>query len=332
MLNYQSNTQDQEAQPLVTFIVTYYNLPVAMLCQCLDSILALSLSKSEREIIVVDDGSDESPTGQLGRYLGDIVYVRQPNAGLSGARNRGIQMSNGQYLQFVDADDYLIQTPYEHCLDLIRYQKPDVVMFDLTDDGDNHQTADFEAQDLKSGTEYLSRHNLHASACGYLLRRAILGKLQFMNDLYHEDEEFTPQLLLRAETVASTNAPAYYYRHRQHSITTETDKRKVIKRLNDSLTVIRKLHRIADTLPNNERLALNRRVAQLTMDYIYNVIMQTRDRHYLDRKLDELRDDGLFPLPDRDYTMKYKWFRRLTNSSAGLTLLMNVLPLTSKER
>ena len=46
MLNYQSNTQDQEAQPLVTFIVTYYNLPVAMLCQCLDSILALSLSSS----------------------------------------------------------------------------------------------------------------------------------------------------------------------------------------------------------------------------------------------------------------------------------------------
>lgn len=332
MLNYKSNTQDQETQPLVTFIVTYYNLPVAMLCQCLDSILALSLSKSEREIIVVDDGSDESPTGQLGRYLGDIVYVRQPNAGLSGARNRGIQMSNGQYLQFVDADDYLIQTPYEHCLDLIRYQKPDVVMFDLTDDEDNHQTADFEAQDLKSGTEYLSRHNLHASACGYLLRRAILGKLQFMNDIYHEDEEFTPQLLLRAERICSTDAQAYFYRRRQQSITGAADVRTVVRRLADKRQVISRLSAMADTLPNNDRLALQRRVAQLTMDYIYTVIVETRSRHFLDRKLASLRSEGLFPLPDRHYTTKYTWFRRMTNSSLGLSLLMRALPLLKKER
>ena len=332
MLNYQSNTQDQEAQPLVTFIVTYYNLPVAMLCQCLDSILALSLSKSEREIIVVDDGSDESPTGQLGRYLGDIVYVRQPNAGLSGARNRGIQMSNGQYLQFVDADDYLIQTPYEHCLDLIRYQKPDVVMFDLTDDGDNHQTADFEAQDLKSGTEYLSRHNLHASACGYLLRRAILGKLQFTNDIYHEDEEFTPQLLLRCDSVVATTAKAYLYRKRDDSIVNATSIRHRLKRLNDFRSVIERLNKIADTLPTESRLALQRRVHQLAMDYIYNVILLTQSRHYLDRQLKALHTMGLYPLPRRNYTKKYVWFRRLANTEAGLSMLMRAIPLMKKER
>lgn len=332
MHNIKTPAQNQEAQPLVTFIITFYNLPVAMLCQCIDSILALSLSKSEREVIVIDDGSDDSPLSQLSHYHDDIIYLRQPNTGLGGARNRGIRMASGQYLQFIDADDYLIQAPYEHCLDLIRYKKADVVMFDLTDEESGSPAADFETQDLKSGTEFLSQHNLHASACGYLFRRSVLGQLRFANDIYHEDEEFTPQLLLRAETVVSTSAPAYYYRHRQHSITTETDKRKVIKRLNDSLTVIRKLNRIADTLPTNERLALSRRVAQLTMDYIYNIIIQTRSRHYLDRKLGQLRSDGLFPLPDRDYTTKYTWFRRFTNSSAGLTLLMNLLPLTKKER
>ena len=68
------------------------------------------------------------------------------------------------------------------------------------------------------------------------------------------------------------------------------------------------------------------------MDYIYNIIVQTRSRHYLDRKLTFLRKGGLFPLPDRDYTTKYKWFRRLTNSSMGLSLLMNILPMIDKER
>ena len=325
----QSNTL---TPPLVTFIVAYYNLPVTMLCQCLDSILALSLSNAEREIIVIDDGSDDNPLPSLGRYLDDIIYVRQRNSGLSEARNRGIQLANGQYEQFIDADDYLLRTPYEHCLDLVRYQTSDVVMFDLTDDSEASPTADFNTDDLKSGTEYLSHHNLHASACGYLFRRAILGQLRFTPGILHEDEEFTPQLLLRAETVASTNAQAYYYRRRPHSSTTETDPRRVVRRLNDSLQVILKLNRIADTLPTSERLALSRRVAQLTMDYIYNIIVQTRSRHYLDRKLAYLRKAGLFPLPDRDYTTKYKWFRRLTNSSMGLSLLMNVLPMIDKER
>lgn len=332
MQNKQDHTLLQEAQPLVTFIVAYYNLPVAMLRECIDSILALSLQPTEREIIVVDDGSEVSPASELNQYMNEIVYIRQCNAGLSQARNRGIQIANGQYLQFVDADDYLIRQPYEHCLDMIRQKQPDIMMFDFADNAANVGKTGFNTKDLKSGTEYMTHYNLHATACGYLFRSDILGRLRFTPGIYHEDEEFTPQLLLRADNICSTNAQAYFYRRRPHSITTETDIRKVIKRLSDQMEVICKLDRLADTMPNNERLALRRRVAQLTMDYIYNIIIQTRNRHYLDRKLSTLKKKGLFPLPDHDYTAKYKWFRRLTNNKAGLTLLMNALPILNKER
>ena len=96
--------------------------------------------------------------------------------------------------------------------------------------------------------------------------------------------------------------------------------------------ILLRLNTIADRLPTNDRTALQRRVAQLTMDYLYNIILQTKSRHYLDRKIAELRNIGLFPLPDRDYTNKYKWFRRLTNSPKGISLLMRIIPLTKKER
>ncbi len=327
-----NTTSLQETQPLVSFIIAYYDLPVTMLRQCIDSILALSLGSSEREIIVVDDGSKESPLRQLTQYLDDIVYVRQPNGGLSRARNRGIQVATGRYLQFVDADDYLLQASYEHCLDIVRYQKPDVVMFDFNDDDDEPPTADFADGDVVGGTDYLMHQNLQASACCMLISRRALGTLRFTPGISHEDEEFTPLLLLRAESVCSTEAKAYYYRHRPLSITTSTDIRSTVRRLNDKMAVICRLNRLSDTMPPSERQAMQRRVAQLTMDYIYNVIMQTRSRHYLDRKLDLLRRKGLFPLPDRDYTTKYKWFRRLTNSQAGLSLLMNVLPVIKPER
>ena len=96
--------------------------------------------------------------------------------------------------------------------------------------------------------------------------------------------------------------------------------------------VLLRLNTIADRLPTNDKTAMQRRVAQLTMDYLYNIIQQMKSRHYLERKIEELREIGLFPLPDRDYTTKYKWFRHLTNSSKGISLLMRIIPLTKKER
>ena len=106
--------------PLISFVIAYYNLPVEMLIQCIDSITALSLSREEREIIVVDDGSDLSPLNDMTGQRDDIIYVRQQNGGLSSARNMGLALAKGQYIQLVDADDYLLQAPYEQCLDIVR--------------------------------------------------------------------------------------------------------------------------------------------------------------------------------------------------------------------
>jgi len=319
--------------PFVSFIISYYDVPTDMLVKCIRSITALSLLPAEREIIVVDDGSPQSPLPALDSLTNDITYIRQQNQGLSQARNTGLQMAKAQYIQFVDADDYLIPAAYEHCLRLARNEHTDVVMFDFTTiDDETGENRQFSASRPTSGTHYLSHHNLHATAWGYLFRRSLLGELRFTPGIYHEDEEFTPQLLLRADTVCTTDAQAYFYRQRPHSITSETNLRKVVKRLNDKQFVIEHLHRISDTMPVAERNAMQRRVAQLTMDYIYNIITQTRSRHFLERKLGVLRRKGLYPLPDRDYTSKYTWFRWLANNGAGLTLLMRALPLMHKER
>ena len=141
-------------KPLVSFIVTYYNLPIPMLCECINSILALSLRPFEREITIVDDGSEVSPMNGLMQYGDEIIYVRQKNGGLSVARNKGIDMATGQYIQFVDADDHLIQAPYEHCLDIIRYQKDiDMVVFDFT--SSHQEQRSFNMIQNKLCTEHL---------------------------------------------------------------------------------------------------------------------------------------------------------------------------------
>lgn len=325
------HTSLQETQPLVTFVVCYYDLPMQMLCQCVDSILALSLQREEREIIVVDDGSDISPTNALMQYGEDIIYVRQKHSGLSAARNMGINMARGRYLQFVDGDDRLMTEPYNHCLDILRsHEDADMVVFDFTSSTDVSTT--YTDGPVLSGTDFMRHHNIHGSACLYLFRQKTLSELRFTPGIFHEDEEFTPQLLLRAEHVYPTDAHAYYYCLRPNSITSTTDEQKVQKRLDDLHAITHRLYLMADRLPLNDRLALRRRVAQLTMDYLYQIIMQTRSAQQLDTRIAMLRSEGLFPLSDEDYSQKYVWFRRMTSTAMGRTLLLHSLPLLRKER
>lgn len=318
-------------KPLVSFILTYYNQPVQMLCECIDSILALSLRPFEREIIVVDDGSRVSPMNGLMQYGNEIIYVRQKNGGLSMARNKGIEMAQGEYLQFVDADDHLIQVPYEHCLDMIRLNSDiDMVIFDFT--SSTTTETNYNDTNVMTGSEYMLKHNIHATAWGYLFKRITLSELRFTPGIWHEDEEFTPQLLIRAEHVCATDAKAYYYYKHNGTITTHDDEESKAKRFDDISGVLDRLQFLCDRVPHTDRVALQRRVAQLTMDYIYQVIMQKRSQKALNACIDELSSKGLFPLPDRDYSQKYIWFRKMTNTRLGRTILLNTLPLLKKER
>lgn len=330
MQDIQNVQQDQQDdKPLISFIITYYDLPSDMLCECIESILALSLRPFEREIIVVDDGSEVSPIDRLTDFYDDIIYLRKPNGGLSDARNMGLDIAHGEYIQFVDADDMLIQAPYENCIDITRFRNADVVMFEATED--ENPGISIEETIPVTGTEYMHHHNLRAAAWGYIFKRTVLGNLRFHKGIYHEDEEFTPQLLLRAELLYPTQEKAYRYRQRENSITNNHDKDKVQKRLKDTKTVIYKLQDLASHLPKNDSLAIQRRVAQLTMDFIYHVMVETQSSKQLEIQLQELTDRGLFPLPDKDYSTKYKWFRKLTAKKWSRTVLLRTLPLINMQ-
>ncbi len=327
MQNIQNNMQDNA--PLVSFIVTAYNLPPDMLRECIGSIVALSLGRDEREIIVVDDGSDAFAINDLVDYCDDIVYLRQPNQGLSCARNNGLKMATGKYIQFVDGDDCLLQAQYEHCLDLVRYYDTDIVYFNFTNK--REASVPYKHSEPVSGSAFLHNNNLRASACSYVFRASILQNLRFTPGILHEDEEFTPLLFLKAERVMTTDAKAYYYRERQNSIMhTTSDKRHTLRRLEDMERVILRLRDKAGLLPEADSVALNRRVAQLTMDYLYNTIVLTRNADHVEKVVKRLYDKGLFPLPDKKYTRKYQLFAKAAQSKMCRRLMVMALPKLSR--
>ena len=317
--------------PLVSFIVTYYNIPIDMLRECIESIVNLTLKEEEREIILIDDGSDVVPLDELIDYRDQIIYLRHKNMGVSDARNKGIDICKGKYIQFVDADDCLIKSNYEQCLEKVKNNDPDMVLFRLSRDSVEVDSPEYFYGPV-TGTDYMRHNNLCASACSYIFRKKLLVGLRFTSGILHEDEEFSPQLILRADTVFSTDNCAYYYRERMGSRLNSNDPDNQKKKLDDAEYVIFELDHLAATLPSAERIALQRRVAQLSMDHIYNVIMSTHSEKILDEYLDRLRKRGLFPLPDREYTMKYSYFRKMINTKLGKKILLRTLPLMKKEK
>lgn len=311
--------------PIVSFIITYYSEPLPLLAECLRSVLQVrslmmqrGMAKQDFEIIVVDDGSECSPQEMLGQMAGDIIYIGQENAGLSAARNAGLAAAHGEYVQFVDADDALL--PHAYCsLCPQSREEADIILFRFTCEESRRQADGADAFTDKntptahpagchramSGTQYMLHHNVRASACCYLFRRSLLGELRFADGMLHEDELFTPLLLLRMHSVSDCPVPAYYYRRRPHSITHTRTARHIARRLDDTETILHRLRDVANHLRGDDRRALMRRVEQLTTDYIYIMWKVEADRQERVRRMRQLTADGLLPLPLRPYTLRH---------------------------
>lgn len=300
-----------------------------MLKECIESIINLPINNDEREIILIDDGSEITPNDYLKELNKWIRYVRKENGGLSQARNEGLRIAKGKYIQFVDGDDIILKTNYEKCLDIIKAKDADMLIFKLTN---NINTSSSDDVIITNGIAYIQNNNIRSSACGYIFKKSILGELSFTEGIYHEDDEFTPLLIIRANILLVTNYKAYFYRERTDSITSCVNKEKIAKRLNDKRDVIFRLQEKDIELNTNCPNALTRRVHQLTMDYIYKCLIEINERKSISNRLDELREKGLYPLPYGNYTNKYKLFKTITENKIGVFMLKYILPLIKKER
>lgn len=321
------HTQNIQEKPLISFIVTCFNTSANMLQACMESIFSLKLESWEREVIIIDDGSEKPAINYLEAWKDQIVYLRQANKGVSAARNCGMDMAHGRYIQFVDSDDLLLQKSYEHCLDLIRNMKPDALSFLMTSNCQDPEDEKYKVEGPIDGSIYMLHNNVRGAICSYIFRSGLPINLRFSTGTaYSEDEEFTPQLLLRCEQLVTTTAKAYYYRQHGNSATNLKDRQHVEKRLEDNIAVIGRLHHLAEALHGTDKEALRRRVNQLTMDYLYHVIRQKRDPKETEKAVKRLHDLGLFPLPNKNYTRKYQWFRYAVCTKAGRWLMSYFMP------
>lgn len=211
--------------PKLSVIVPVYNTE-KYLSKCLDSILNQTYKKLE--VIVVNDGSKDHSQSIIDQYKqidARIVSILKENGGLSDARNAGIDHATGDYLAFIDSDDYIDRTMFEKMVDLSVQHQSEIVFCDLVK-VDEYGT---EFRDLPQSPQLPEKiilendltifGEMSCFACNKIFRRSLFNKHRFRKGIHFEDIELIPKLVLDATVISKINQPFYKYFERQDSIT-----------------------------------------------------------------------------------------------------------------
>lgn len=204
--------------PKVSVIVPIYNVE-RFVKRCLDSLVNQTLQ--EIQIILVNDGStDESGNiakEYASKYTNKIIYLEKENGGLSDARNFGMRYAEGEYIAFLDSDDYVENTMYEEMYNKALQENSDYVECDFLWEYPDKIKVDKRIP-YSNKKEMLT--NVRVVAWNKLIKREILEKnnISFPKGLRYEDIEFTYKLIPYLNKVSYVDKEFVHYVQRNNSI------------------------------------------------------------------------------------------------------------------
>ena len=321
--------------------------------KCVDSLLAQDYE--DFEIILVDDGSTDDSGTICDEYTSPsfvhsltrsvvIKVIHQENGGLSAARNAGIMAAKGEYICFVDSDDYweenvlggLMEQVERNDLDVLRFNYQNVRLknerinelrsegvYELTNERyevfepykRSHRLENDYSEVVIDGVTFLNtRMSTACYAVMFIIKRSLLVTNEGMNELtneciftpgiYFEDTDWTPRMLVRAKRVASTNTVVYNYLQREGSITKAVNRSKQQKVLDDKMRLIGEMKRQAKEL--QEKGLNNAWFSRMIADTVISVIGILSVDFYSERKgyLEQLKQMNVYPLTSKSAKAK----------------------------
>lgn len=311
----------------LSIILPVYNVE-KFISDCLESLEAQDLPKEEYEIVCVDDGSPDNSAQVIEEYqkkYPNIRLIRQQNGGVCAARNNGFNAAQGDYVWFIDPDDYIQANCLGLMLDKLYTAKADFLVFEY-DEVEEDCVFDKNMQsdiviELQKG------YDSKGSVWQYICRRAYLEehKIAFNGNLaYGEDYLWAFQINYRKHIGLVTSAPIYHYRQRAGSAMHSRSREKQLRHMND-------MHRLAliygeeykrcqrEELPKCILKEVKRRQALCIQSVLLDAVQFYKDKKELVVLLKEMKQEGVYP---------YRWlWWHLFSSKIACPIRVRILVL-----
>lgn len=210
--------------PEISVIVPVYKVE-PYIHKCVDSILTQTFT--DYELILVDDGSPDTCGNICDEYAqkdARIHVIHKENGGLSDARNAGMKITCGEYVIFIDSDDYIDADMLSYLYENLKKADADMATCGIYEVyADRIEKQEEEPDFVCSGEEafrcILRGHTIRGEIWNKLIKRSCISDLEFPKGKLYEDIFYTVDMMQRIKTVAVGTKPKYYYLHRSDSIT-----------------------------------------------------------------------------------------------------------------
>lgn len=257
---------------LYSVVIPVYNVK-EYLVEAVNSVL--DQKNNEYEIILVDDGSTDGSETICDFYSRNnecVKVIHQENAGLSGARNRGIREASGEYIIFLDSDDRLCNYSLDELKKCIVDKSfPDIVAHRRAAFNDNERyeypflyekyIGRFDSN-VDAFTRFQNMPKGNMGAWNFTIKKGYIEKyeLYFCEGIYHEDEEWVPRIFFAGGVIYFSDIVFYEYRlERAGSITSKLNP----KRIFDKLSVIERLQSIFSLYDEDVKYSISNRCASI---------------------------------------------------------------------
>ena len=231
----------------ISIIIPVFNIEL-FLNRCIDSVLNQSFSGLER--IIVDDGSTDNSgkiADELSRKNDNIKVYHKKNSGLSNARNYGVKHSNGDYIAFLDGDDWVNKDIYKEMYMAITSQKADIAFCDVIKVHENGTKEEIESLNLPSGivpvSKYLKDGKYMQLAWNKLYRREIWDRFSFKSKSF-EDLSLIPEIISKSNRIVYVKKYLNYYFIRENSISRNFSKENYMHKINAYKNVIDNVNKL----------------------------------------------------------------------------------------
>lgn len=260
--------------PRISVIVPVYRVE-RFLPRCVESIL--SQTYRNLELILVDDGSPDGSGAICDGFAerdSRVKVIHKENGGLSHARNAGIQAARGEYLAFVDGDDWIEPDTYESMLALAEKYGARVVCAGRYDEEDSTGKISVglcpRQEELLSGVQAVRRifrwEDLDSSACDKLFARTLFRDIRFPVGQVVEDVPTIYRVILLAGQAAMLPKPVYHYVHRAQSITTASFSEKSFHAVQSAAMVYEDIRKNTPELEPDARFLLTKSQENVVQD------------------------------------------------------------------